>query len=162
MKKSGKRFEENFKKGVPKDVFYYRLRDGSSSWGGNDKVRFQQTNICDLIMFNGNTFFALELKSTKGKSLPYKNIKEHQISDLLWCDSFKNVVSGFVIEFSDIDECYFVKITDFKRFKDNNRRMSLPIDYCRKNGLKIGFKKKRINNIYNVKKFINDIEMEMI
>lgn len=162
MKSSGKRFEESWKKSIPGDVFYYRLRDGSSSWGGNDKVRFQSTNICDAIMFDGYTLFTLELKSTKGKSLPFANIKEHQIDDLLWCNQFFHVISGFVIEFSDLDECYYLDIVDFKHFKDNTDRKSIPVDYCRSNGFKIDVEKKKVNRKFNVKKFIDDIIEEMI
>lgn len=157
MKTSGKRFEENWKKSIPKNTFYYRLRDGSSSWGGNDKVRFQQENICDSIMFDGDYLYTLELKSTKGKSLPYTNIKDHQIIDLLWCSEFANVIAGFVIEFADLNECYFIEINDFKLYKDKNNRKSLPIDYCRKNGLKIGVEKLKINRKFDVKQFLNDI-----
>ena len=162
MKTSGKRFEDNWKKSVPSDIFYYRLRDGSSSWGGNDKVRFQQTNICDAIMFDGHVLFTLELKSTKGKSLPYSNIKSHQIEDLMWCNQFQHVISGFVIEFSDLDECYYLDIVDFNFFKKNNDRKSIPIEFCRRNGFKINVKKKKINRSFDISKFIYDVETEMI
>ena len=162
MKSSGKRFEENWKKSVPEDVLFYRLRDGSSSWGGNDKVRFQSTNICDAIMFDGYILFTLELKSTKGKSLPYANIKDHQIDDLLWCNQFFHVISGFIIEFSDLNECYYLDIVDFKHFKDNSSRKSIPVEFCRSNGFKIDVIKKKVNRSFDVKKFIDDIEEEMI
>ena len=52
---------------VPEDVFFYRLRDGSSAWGGNEKVRFQQTNMCDVIMFDGNLFYNYRDLSRCGK-----------------------------------------------------------------------------------------------
>lgn len=162
MKSSGKRFEENWKKSVPSDIFYYRLRDGSSSWGGNDKVRFQQTNICDVIMFDGNVLFTLELKSTKGKSLPYSNIKTHQIDDLKWCNQYQHIISGFVIEFSDLDECYYLDIVDFNWFKNNHERKSIPIEFCRTNGFEIDVEKKRTNRRFDIKNFINKIEMDLI
>lgn len=151
---SGKRFEQNFKNSIPKDVFYYRFRDGSSSWGGNDKVRFQQTNICDCMLFDGDYLFLLELKSTKGKSLPFSNIKEHQIRDLLWASNFANVICGFVIEFADLDECYFIEIAQFKEFLDNTDRKSISIDYCRKNAVKIDVERLRTNRKFNIKKFL--------
>ena len=150
MKSTGKRFEENFKKSVPKDIFYYRLRDGSSAWGGNEKVRFQIKNICDSIMYDGDYLYTLELKSTKGKSFSFSNIKEHQIPDLLWCGSFVNVISGFVIDFSDLDECFFIEINDFKQFYDTTNRKSLSLDFCRSNGTKIGVKKMKINKRYDI------------
>ena len=153
---SGKRFEQNFKKSIPKDIFFYRFRDGSSSWGGNDKVRFQQTNICDCMMFDGEYLFLLELKSTKGKSLPYSNIKEHQIDDLLWASEFANVICGLVIEFADINECYFIEINEFEKYKDESNRKSLPIDFCRNKGIKIGVEKLKINSKFDIKQFLED------
>lgn len=154
MKSTGKRFEENFKKSVPKNIFYYRLRDGASSWGGNEKVRFQIENICDSIMYDGDYLYTLELKSTKGKSFPFSNIREHQITDLLWCSSFINVISGLIIDFSDLDECYFIEINNLKNYINNTVRKSIPIDYCKNNCLKIDVEKKRINKRYNVENFI--------
>ena len=159
---NGKRFEQNFKNSIPRGIFYYRLRDGSSSWGGNEKVRFQQENICDSIMYDGDYLYTLELKSTKGKSLPYTNIKQHQIEVLLWCSKFANVISGFIVEFSDLDECYFIEINDFKEFYDSNSRKSLPYEFCFKNGIKIGVKKLRINRKFDIDNFIKDVIEKVI
>ena len=154
---SGKRFEQNWKNSIPKDIFYYRFRDGSSSWGGNDKVRFQQTNICDCLMFDGDYLYLLELKSTKGKSLPFNNIKKHQTDDLLWASEYANTICGLVVEFSELEGCYFIEINRFKTFCDSTARKSMPIDYLREKGIKIDVEKKKINSKFNVEKFINDI-----
>lgn len=154
---SGKRFEENWKKSIPEDIFYYRLRDSSNTWSNGDKTRFTPSNICDCIIFDGEILFTLELKSTKGKSLPYTNIKNHQIDDLKWCSEFANVISGFVIEFDSIDECYFIEINDFEAFKQESNRKSLPVDFCRENGLKIDFKKLKINRRFDINKFLQDV-----
>lgn len=156
MKKSGKRFEENFRKSIPNDIFYYRLKDNSNTWSNGDKTRFTPNNICDAIMFDGDYLYTLELKSTKGKSLPYSNIKDHQINDLLWCSNFENVISGFVIEFSDCNECYFIEISQFETFKNNNNRKSLPIEYCRNMGIKIGVKRLKVNSKFDIKSFIDE------
>ena len=156
MKSTGKRFEENWKKSIPEDVFYYRLRDSNNTWANGNKTRFATSNICDCLIFDGETLFTLELKSTKSKSLPYNNIKEHQIKDLLWCSEFANVISGFVIEFDSINECYFVEIADFMAYKSKSNRKSLPIDYCRENGLKIDIMNLKINRRFNVEKFLNE------
>lgn len=159
---NGKRFEQNWKNSIPKDIFYYRLRDGSSSWGGNENVRFQVENICDSIMFDGDYLYTLELKSTKGKNLPFNNIKKHQIEDLLWCSSYANVIAGFVIEFSKLSECFFIEISQFKTFYDTTDRKSLPLQFCRENGIKIGVEKKKINSRFDIKKFIDDVIEKVI
>ena len=104
----------------------------------------------------------LELKSTKGKSLPYSNIREHQINDLLWCDTFNNIISGLVIEFSNYNECYFIEISHFKEFKESNNRKSLPIDFCKKKGIKIDVEKLKVNKKYNIEKFIYECAEKVI
>ena len=156
MKKSGKRFEENWRESIPEDIFYYRLKDNSNNWSNSNKTRFTPSNICDCIVFDGDYLYTLELKSTKGKSLPYGNIKQHQIDDLKWCSEFAGVISGFVIEFDSLNECYFVEISLFEQFKETNQRKSLPIDFCRKNGLKIEIEKLRVNRRFDVAKFLRD------
>lgn len=159
---SGKRFEQNWKNSIPKDVFYYRFRDGSSSWGGNDKVRFQQTNICDCLMFDGDYLYLLELKSTKEKSLPFSNIKKHQIKDLLWASKYANTICGLVVEFSELSECYFIEISQFKTFYDTTNRKSLPLQFCKENGIKIGVEKKKVNSRFDIDRFIDDVIEKVI
>ena len=99
----------------------------------------------------------MELKNTNAKSLPYANIRKHQIDDLLWSGSFYNVISGFVINYDSLDECYFIEINDFKRYFDENDRKSLPVDYCRSNALKIENKRIKTNKKYDIKKFLKEV-----
>ena len=101
--------------------------------------------------------YLLELKSTKGKSLPFNNIKKHQIDDLLWACEYANTICGLVVEFNDLTECYFIEIGRFKAFYDSTNRKSISVDYLRKNGIKIGTEKKKINSKFDVKKFINNV-----
>ena len=162
MKSTGKRFEENFKKSVPKNIFYYRLKDNSNTWSEGTKTRFTPNNICDCILYDGDYLYILELKSTKGKSLSFNNIKKHQIEDLTWASQYANIVSGFIINFSDLDECYFIEISRFNEFYESTGRKSLEIAYCRKKGIKLGVEKLKINKRYDVKKMIDDIVKEVI
>jgi recombination protein U len=148
----------NWKKSIPKDVFYYRLRDSSSSWDNGTRARFTPSNICDCFVFEGEKLLTLELKNTNAKSLPYANIRKHQIDDLLWSGSFYNVISGFVINYDSLDECYFIEINDFKRYFDENDRKSLPVDYCRSNALKIENKRIKTNKKYDIKKFLKEVK----
>ena len=108
-------------------------------------------------MFDGDYLYLLELKSTKGKSLPFSNIKKHQINDLLWASEYANTICGLVIEFSELKECYFVEISQFKKFYDSANRKSIPINYLHENGIKISVENKKINSKFNVEKFINDV-----
>ena len=153
---SGKRFEQCFRKSVPSHVFYYRLKDSSNTWS-NGNTRFTLTSACDVVMFDGSILYLLELKSTKGKSLPLKNIKDHQISDLLAFSHFKNVLCGLVIEFSECNTCYFIEISLIDEFKRKSNRMSIPIDYCQNKGIKIDLKRLRVNATLDIDKFIQEI-----
>lgn len=154
---SGKRLESNFKKSIPDDIFFYRFKDGSSAWGGNDKVRFQSSNICDCLIFNGSKLYLLELKSTKGKSLPFGNIRENQLKELSLATYYQNIVSGLVIEFSDLDRCFFIDIKNVIEFMNTSDRKSIPLDYLEIEGIEIEVTKKKVNCNFNIRKLLNEI-----
>lgn len=158
----GKRFEKNFKESVPSDIYIYRFKDGSASWGGNDKVRFQAKNICDFMLYKKPYLFLLELKSTKGKSLPFSNIKQHQIDDLLAASRHNGVICGLVIEFSEHNVAYFIEISHFQTFLEQTNRKSLPINYVAKKGVKIDIERKKVNSKYDIGKMIKGIINEQI
>lgn len=155
----GKNFEQNFRKSIPEDIFYYRLKDTASSYyGGNDNLRFSQTNMCDSIMFDGNYLYLLELKNHKGKSLPFSCIRENQIKELALNSLFKNIKSCIIINFEELEECYCLFIDDIEHFIRQGDRKSIPVDYCRENGLKIEMVKLITNYKYNINKFLKGIK----
>lgn len=157
---NGKRLESNFKKSVPDDVFYYRFKDGTASWDKSSLTRFQQKNICDCMLFNGKQLYLIELKSTKGKSIPFGNFKENQLKELSIAQYFTNIVAGIVIEFSELDSAFFMQISDITDFIRQDSRKSIPIEYCEEKGIEIEITKKRVNNSFNIKKMILDISTE--
>jgi recombination protein U len=126
--KSGKRFEKNFQESIPEKIFHYRLRDNTSSWGGNDQVRFQVPNICDYILFHNGTLCLLELKSHKGKSLPFNCIRENQEKELIKATE-KGVIGGILVEFSDVNRVFWLDIQSFVEYKKIIDRKSVPISY---------------------------------
>ena len=154
---SGKRFENNFKKSIPKDVYVYRFKDGSASWGGNEKVRFQAKNICDFMLYKKPYLFLFELKSTKGKSLPNTNIKKHQLEDLLIASNYIGTVCGLLIEFSDCNTVYFIEIKEYDNFIKYNTRKSIPIEYLKEKGIEVETTKKKINIKLNIEKMLSQI-----
>lgn len=154
---SGKRFEQQFRKDIPKEIFYYRFKDSTGSWGANNSVRYTPSNICDCMLFDGEYLFFLELKSCKGKSLPLNNIRENQIKELERVSSYCNVISGFVINFSELGECYYISIEKVIDFISKNTRKSIPIDYLKEEGIKIECVKKKVNYTYDLKKFLEDV-----
>ena len=158
---SGKRLESNFKKSIPNDIFFYRFKDGSSAWGGNDKVRFQSSNICDCFLHDGNRLYLIELKSTKGKSIPFinlkRNVKDKRLDDLSEASQFKNIIAGIVIEFNELERAFFMHIDNVIEFMLNGGRKSIPVAYCINKGIEIEIKKKRVNNSFNIKKLLEEI-----
>lgn len=160
-KNEGKKFEEDFKTSCEKveNLFCYRFKDGSSAWGGNDKTRFQATNICDMEVFYQTKLVLLELKSTLGASLPYGNIKDHQITDMSKALDTKaeNIFVGFLINFRDYAETFYMSIEQFNTYKNNTERKSIPIEFCRKNCIQVKQEQKRVRYSYDIKEFINKL-----
>lgn len=154
---NGKRLESNFKKSVPNDIFYYRFKDGTASWDKGSLTRFQQKNICDCMLFDGNRLYLIELKSTKGKSIPFGNFRENQLKELSMAQYFTNTVAGIVIEFSELDRAFFMRISDITDFIRKGERKSIPLDYCAEKGIEIEIKKKRVNNSFNIRKLLEEI-----
>lgn len=112
-KKPGKDFEQDFVKSIPERCDVTRLKD-AGGWSNATNMRFTSSNPCDFIVFSerklgegAGTMYKLELKSVKGKSLPFSNIKEHQLKGLMESHS-KGVSAYFVINFRAANETYLV------------------------------------------------------
>lgn len=150
----GKRFEQNFRKSVPNDMFYYRLKDSTNSWSNGD-VRFTPHNMCDAILYDGNKLYLLELKNHKGKSLPLSCIRKNQLEELALNGLYKNVKSYLVINFEDVEECYCLNISDITDFIRKSDRKSIPIQYCQEKGIKIEMKRLRTNYKYNINNLLS-------
>ena len=158
MKNRGKIFEDNFKKSVPNGILYERFKDtGASYYGGNEYLRFSQSNVCDCFLFDGSVLFYLELKSHKGKSIPLTCIRPNQVKELTERQTHKNTLSGLLIEFSDLERVFYLNIEDYNDFVLNNERKSIPFDYIRDVGIEIERCKLRTNYRYNITKMLDDI-----
>jgi len=149
VQNAGKRFEEDLIKSVPNDWFKYRLNDSASSWQGGEKARFTPSNICDFIVYNGNLWL-LELKSHKGKSLPLSCIREKQLQGLVDANK-RGVLAGFIINFRDVQETYFIMAESIKQFIETEERKSIPISYLRFCGELIPQTKKKVRYNYDLK-----------
>lgn len=158
MTNRGKIFEKNFKASVPKKILYERFKDtGATYYGGNDSLRFAQSNVCDCFLFDGNVLLYLELKSHKGKSLPLSCIRQNQVNELIERQEHSNVISGLLIEFSDIERVFYLNIADFMHFTVDETRKSIPLDFCVDRGIEVEISKLRTNYRYNVQKLYEDV-----
>lgn len=164
----GKVFEQNWRKSVPDNVFYYRPPDSAQSFGNNTNLRFSAKSPCDCFMFNGKVLYTLELKSVGTKSISFERektdkgiIHKHQIDNLQKFSTFQNVISGFLFDFRLSDCTYFCTIEEFvtmvshldkKSFNENDL-----FEWC--NPIKIEKKKLKVNYRYDISKFFEDTQL---
>lgn len=160
----GKAFESDFQKSVNIEKAYiYRFRDSAASWNSGDSSRFTPSNICDYLLFNDDTktLYFLELKSTKGTSIPLTMIRSNQIKQLTEAGQH-NLVSGFVVNFREKDNyTAFIDITDFNRmleYLEEINRKSFNIDILKQfNSVEIKNEKKRTRYSYDLEEFMNEV-----
>ncbi|SCB92219.1 recombination protein U [Priestia flexa] len=100
-KNPGKAFEKDFYDSIPENVFAYRMKDDSLGFA-NVK------NPCDFILYKIPNLYLLELKSHKGKSIPFGALQLNQVESLYQYSTIDGVKAGFVFNFRDVNETYFV------------------------------------------------------
>lgn len=164
-KNVGKVFEEDFMKCFPSDVFTYRLPDPPQSFNRSNTLRFSWKNPCDFFAYTGKEFYALELKSVKGKFISYETdensptriIHLHQIKGLKKLNSFSNIRAGFIINFRDYEKTFFVPIADFISMTKNSEKSSINIDDIEKRKcIQIKQTLKRTHYSYDIESFLKE------
>lgn len=148
-RKMGKMFEEDFKNSVAATNWIYRLRDGTSSWDEGNMTRFQAQNICDYIVMAQNYLYLLELKSTLGSSIPFSNFRENQIKQLSSINHRK-IRGYFIINFREQERTFAVSSDLIKAYIETSKRKSIPIVWCKENGIQIPTTKKRTRYSYDL------------
>lgn len=159
MQNQGKIFETNFRKSVPKHIFYYRFRDSSGAWNNNSNLRFTPSNIADNLIFYNGKLFLNELKSHKGKSIPLEKIngnktKVKQINDLFVANTFDNIESNLIVFFSDVERCFSLNIVDFVDYTQSETSKSIPIAYFEKYGKEIKVSKLKTNYRFDIESWL--------
>lgn len=164
MKNLGKVFEQNFRKSIPDSdkIYYYRLKDSASSYyGGNQQLRFSQSNIADAFLFHVteyvNYLLILEFKNHKGKSLPINCIRENQLKEMVEASKKIDVIPLLVVFFSDIERCFSLRIEDVNNYIKTSGRKSIPLEYFEQTAIEIEVTKLRTNYKYNIEGWLNNI-----
>jgi len=166
-KNEGKKFEEDFKKSVPDDIYYYRLRDsGSAFGGGSEHLRFTISNKYDCYIYKKPNFYPIELKSTKSTSMSIQHDKEekgkmiklNQIDGLTEASEHDGIHAGFLFNFrSNKNNTYWLNIKDFNKFNDNTDKKSInEKDVIEHNGIFIKSEIKRVRYKYYINEFIEN------
>lgn len=158
----GKVFEADFQESIGEKYFFQRIKD--------DTLKFRGVqNLCDYIVFDheGGRLFLFELKSFRGKSCPFTNIKQYQIEKLnesqqKWgSDGISvGVIAGFILDFRDLSETYFIPAEKTFIYWKVSERRSFPISWVRENGWKINQEKKRVRYRYDVISFIEEFNFK--
>jgi recombination protein U len=168
LKNSGKIFEEEIRDSINKDkIYYYRLRDAASSFGGGNKsLRFSIKNDYDCYMFLSPSFFPLELKSNQGTSFSIqrekeekgKDIKLHQIEGLTKASQYNNSYAGFLLNFRSVEHTYWLNIKNFNKFNEGTTKKSInENDVIEYGGILIPQTLKKIKYRYDIDKMIEMI-----
>lgn len=160
IKNPGKQFEEQLYNSFPQNVFIYRIADSSSSWNSSNSQRnsrFTIKNPCDFLVYSSinRKLILLELKSCKGKSCPFSNIKIHQISKLYEYSKKDGVEAYFIFNFREVNQTFAVTVNKVHDFYKKAERKSFSLEWCRNNGILIESKLKRIKYSYDMSVLLN-------
>lgn len=157
----GKRFEHDMKKSITDNIFYLRLKDSAGTWQGGENTRFTPSNACDCILHYAGVLFLAELKSHKGKSIPFNCFRESQLRELAKVTPRKNEVAIAILNFRDLAETYIVFFADIIDFIDeckrNDTRKSLPLDWVRDVGCFLPQKLKKVRYTYSIEPTLQEI-----
>lgn len=153
---TGKIFEKDIKNSIPKDVFYYRIKDPAQAFGENSTTRFSLKNDFDAFLYKYPTLVAVELKSNGGTSISFSlsenkvNIKANQIKCLSDCLKF-NIRAGLILNFRKSEKTYWIDISDFLLFANNTSKKSInEKDLKEYRAIEIPHVKKKVNFIYDL------------
>lgn len=154
MKNIGKIFEEEIKKSIPEGYYYYRFKDNAASFGTGEGTRFTSHNICDCMVMGEKYLYLLELKCHKGSSIPFNCIRKNQIEEM--SKVFHNKIKlYFILNFREKEKTFAVEAKKLKEYMETTDRKSIPIDWCRENGIEIIGTKKKVKYNYDLKEFFN-------
>lgn len=143
----GKIFEQEIKASFPDDYFIERYKDDTAGFKG-------VANPADYRLYKYPFTFLIELKTHRGKSIPISKIRPNQIQGMYKAVKFMGVHGGFILNYRDYEETYYVSVQAMVDFIQNAKRKSIPIGWCRAYGERIEQTKKRVRFTYNLKKWL--------
>ena len=154
----GKKFEQNFAKSVPDNVYYMRIKDSANSYSHGAGSSFTSNNPFDCFMLYNGFFLPMELKSSKENRFSVQtedgktgyDIKLHQIKSLTKAQQFDNVMAGFVLDFR-CGKTYWISILDFNDCLAETGKKSINAqDVENHHGIIISKKIMKVNYKYDI------------
>lgn len=146
-KNIGKVFEEEIKSSIPAEFYVERYKDDTAGFKG-------VANPADFRLYKYPYTFLIECKSHKGKSLPLDMIRDAQIKGLVSAGNYLGIYAGFLINFRDLEETYYIPADLVLYFILHGDRKSIPVGWCRDIGVRIEQKKKRVRYSYNLREWL--------
>lgn len=137
-KSRGKDFETELSDSMrAAGVITHRIRDGYTIVGGH---KVAQKNPCDFYAWlptdSGVVCLAVEAKATREASLPFDNVKPHQVEALLEFECAHRDMHGFIaVNYYCADglrggnRMFFVPIMTYASFMSSSGRKSLPMRF---------------------------------
>jgi penicillin-binding protein-related factor A (putative recombinase) len=167
----GKQLEKDIEQSAKdQGVFYFRVRDVNPQ---ALKPRYSvPQNKYDCLMFYSGYLFPVEMKSTKSKSISFREeiIKAHQIKSLTEAAKYEKVIPGFIMTFREPENrSFYIHISDFNKYKhiaENKlehtykgklNEKSISISICEEIGTEIVSVKKKVNYRYYINKLCNEL-----
>lgn len=139
----GKIFEEEIKASFPPEFYVERYKDDTAGFYGI-------SNPADFRLYKYPYTFLVELKTHKGKSIPLEAIRPNQIQGMYKAVQYKGIYAGFLLNFRDLEETYYIAVQDMVAYINSTERKSIPVDWCRETEVRIEQKKKRTRYTYNL------------
>lgn len=87
-------------------------------------------------MYDGELLFALEMKSTAGKSLRYDAVRDNQTAGMNTAAAY-GIVSGLVVNFRSVNQTYFIDVVKLGYMESWSEKKSFNVEEAAKNGVLI-------------------------
>ena len=156
----GKRFEQDIRASIPPEFFVERYKDDTAGFKG-------VANPADFRLYKYPFTFLWELKTHKGKSIPLSKIRNSQLKGMRKASPHYGVCCGFLLNYRDLEETYFITFTALvhKYYTLNDKgdyepkptgRKSIPVEWCRKIGVRIQQTKKVVHYSYDLGSWLED------
>lgn len=152
-KDEGKLFEQDIKASIPPDFFIERYKDDTAGFKG-------VANPADFRLYKYPFTFLWELKTHKGKSIPLAKIRNSQLKGMRKARPHFGVFCGFLLNYRDLEETYYIPfvalVNEYYILNDEeyepkpDGRKSIPVEWCRENGMRIPQTKKRVRYSYDL------------
>lgn len=143
-------------KSIPNWCFKYKFRDNPRGSEKSDQFRFTASNICDILLFDDRILYLLELKSVKGRSLPFGNINIKSLYEMDEKTDMPRARAYVVIEFRQDQKVYAIESWKVIGYMEKADRKSVPIAWAEEEGALIEGLLKRTRYQYNILKFLEN------